>query len=101
MTAVGDPRTNSLVVTAAKESMLGIAEIVGRLDATSAKKQRVYTYSLQHAQPDTVADVLRSMLGQATQNAQTSDPLSTRRSTGANISTDDSSSSSNGRTGSR
>jgi type II secretory pathway component GspD/PulD (secretin) len=66
--AVGDPRTNSLLVTAARETMAEIAEMVGRLDATDAKKQRVYVYSLQHADPDSVATVLRGMLGDESAN---------------------------------
>jgi type II secretory pathway component GspD/PulD (secretin) len=61
--AVGDPRTNSLVVSAARETMMQIAEMVGRLDSTDAKKQRVYVHSLEHADADAVASVLRGMLG--------------------------------------
>lgn len=64
--AVGDPRTNSLVVTAAQETMLQISEVITRLDATDAKKQRVYVHSLQHADAENVANVLRGMLGQQT-----------------------------------
>jgi general secretion pathway protein D len=64
--AVGDPRTNSLVVTAAQGSMTQIAEMIGRLDATDAKKQRVFVHSLQHADVENVAAVLRGMLGQQT-----------------------------------
>jgi hypothetical protein len=40
--------------------------MVGRLDATDAKRQRVYVHSLQHADPDSVANVLRGMLGDDT-----------------------------------
>ncbi|HEV7867617.1 MAG TPA: secretin N-terminal domain-containing protein [Chthoniobacteraceae bacterium] len=64
--AVGDPRTNSLLVTAARDSMTEIAEMVGRLDATDAKKQRVFVHRLDYADSDAVAAVLRGMLGQAT-----------------------------------
>ena len=64
--AVGDPRTNSLVVTAARDTMFQIAQTVGRLDATDAKKQRVFVHSLEHADADAVANVLRGMLGDQT-----------------------------------
>ena len=67
--AVGDPRTNALVVTAARDTMMQIAETVGRLDATDAKKQRVYIYSLEHADADSVATVLRGMLGDQSANS--------------------------------
>ena len=63
---MGDPRTNSLIVTAARDTMFQIAQTVGRLDATDAKKQRVFVYSLEHVDPDTVANVLRGMLGDQT-----------------------------------
>jgi general secretion pathway protein D len=85
--AVGDPRTNSLVVTAARDTMFQIAQTVGRLDATDAKKQRVYVYSLEHVDPDSVANVLRGMLGDQTAtntNAQNgASRLSERSATGA------------------
>jgi general secretion pathway protein D len=61
--AVADPRTNSLVVTASRESMMQIAETVGRLDQTDAKKQRVFMHSLEHADAENVAAVLRGMFG--------------------------------------
>jgi general secretion pathway protein D len=85
--AVGDPRTNSLVVTAARVTMFQIAQTVGRLDATDAKKQRVYVYSLEHADADAVANVLRGMLGDqtaTTANQQNgASRLSERTATGA------------------
>jgi len=61
--ALGDARTNSLLVAAARETMAEVAEMVGRLDATDAKHQRVFVRQLTHADPDSVAAVLRGMLG--------------------------------------
>lgn len=91
--AVGDPRTNSLVVTAARDTMSQISETVGRLDATDAKRQRVYVHSLEHADADSVANVLRGMLGDQTavNNASRagSNRLSERSATGANMETSD------------
>ena len=87
--AVGDPRTNSLVITAAREQMIQIAETVARLDSTDAKKQRVYTYRLQNADPDTVANVLRGVLGDASANSSTqqNNVLNNRSSQGATMDT--------------
>jgi type II secretory pathway component GspD/PulD (secretin) len=59
--AVGDPRTNSLIVSAARDTMMTIAEMVGRLDGSSDKKQRVFVVPLEHADVDNVADILRGM----------------------------------------
>ncbi len=102
--AVGDPRTNSLIITAARDTMMQISETIGRLDATDAKKQRVYVHSLEHADADTVANVLRGMLGD--QSASTSNQqagtgrLSNRSATGATMDTSDASSNT-GRAGGR
>ena len=64
--AVGDPRTNSLLVIAARDTLMEIAEMIGRLDATDARRQRVYVHSLEHADAESVANVLRGMLGDQT-----------------------------------
>ncbi len=94
--AVGDPRTNSLLVSAARDSMLQIAEMIGRLDATDTKKQRVYVHSLEHADADSVANVLRGMLGDQTAITNSSQSganrLSERTGTGATMDTTQSSS---------
>jgi general secretion pathway protein D len=89
--AVGDPRTNSLIVTAGRETMAQIAEMVGRLDSTDAKKQRVFVHSLEHADAESVANVLRGMLGDQTAINNTmqsgASRLNQRSSTGATIDT--------------
>ena len=101
--AVGDPRTNSMVCTAARETMTEIAEMVGRLDSTDAKKQRVYIHSLEHADADNVANVLRGMLGDqsavnsASQSAGSR--LTNRSATGATMDTSEFSGSNAGRGG--
>ncbi len=102
--AVGDGRTNSLIVSAAQDTMVQIAETVSRLDATDAKKQHVYVHSLQHADADSVADVLRGMLGQQTNSANSkagSGRLNQRSATGATIDTSDASSNLTGSGGGR
>ena len=84
--AVGDPRTNSLIVSAARESMMQIAELVGRLDSSASKRERVYVYPLQHADVDNVAAILRGMFdanASTTTRTQAENPLTTRTTTGA------------------
>ncbi len=95
--AVGDPRTNSLLISAARDTMMQIAEMVGRLDATDAKKQHVYIHSLEHADADSVAAVLRGMLGGQGASSQTQSAtsrLTNRSATGAAINPADASSTS-------
>ena len=95
--AVGDPRTNSLLISAARDTMMQIAEMVGRLDATDAKKQHVYIHSLEHADADSVAAVLRGMLGgqgASSQAQSATSRLTNRSATGAAINPADASSTS-------
>ncbi len=79
--------------------MTQIAEIVGRLDATDAKKQHVYVHSLQHADAEGVADVLRGMLGQQTNTNSAhsgQSRLNQRSANGATMNTSDASTSLSG-----
>ena len=105
--AVADPRTNSLVVTAARDTMAQIALTVGRLDASDSKKQHVYIHRLENADPDNVAAILRGMFGdQSASSSNTAQPssnrLNQRTSTGASSDvTDIMNNTSTGRSGSR
>lgn len=84
---VPDPRTNSLLVSASRDTMEQIALTIGRLDATDSKKQHVYVYTLEHADPDNVASILRGMFSSqnttSTGQQPTSSALNQRTSTGA------------------
>jgi general secretion pathway protein D len=76
VTAVADPRTSSVVVSAAKELMPQIAEMVLQLDSNPARKQKVFVYSLENANVTEVESVLRNLFesqnsrGTSTQNQQ-------------------------------
>ncbi len=59
--AVADARTNSVIVSASAEIMKQIGRMVDKLDSDSARKQKVYVYSLEHADVDNVAGILRGM----------------------------------------
>jgi len=91
--AVSDPRTFSVIVTAAKDDMPGIAEIINQLDASSARKQKVFVYTLENADVRQVETVLKNLFQSSnarTTTASQPDPLQTRASantqaTGANI----------------
>ena len=84
--AVPDPRTNSIIVTSSHDSMEEIALTVGRLDASDSKKQHVRIYTLQNADPDNVAAILRGMFstnGSSSTDTQATDVLTQRTATGA------------------
>lgn len=69
--AVPDARTGSVVVSAAKELMPQITEMVVQLDASNAKKQKVVVYNLENANTAEVEAVLRSLFeAQNSRNTQ-------------------------------
>jgi type II secretory pathway component GspD/PulD (secretin) len=91
--AVADPRTYSVIVSASKESLEDVEGIIRQLDASTARKQKVFVYSLEHGDVKQVESVLRNLFQGSnvrTTGSQEVDPLTTRASantqaTGANI----------------
>lgn len=81
--AVADARTASVVVNCDKSLMPGIGAIVKQLDADSAKKQKVYVYSLQNADVASVQQVLNDLFQRNTSSStsQNNDALATRSTT--------------------
>ncbi len=61
VSAVADPRTQSLIVTAAKSLMPQIEEMVNNLDAIDAGRMKAYSVSLQNADPQDVLTVLQDL----------------------------------------
>ncbi len=69
---VPDQRTSSIIVSADREMMDQIGEMVKQLDSNPARKQKVYVYDLQNADPQQVQEVLRGLFeSQNTQNRST------------------------------
>jgi general secretion pathway protein D len=58
---VADPRTNSVVVFAAQETMYQIAQMIEELDNDPSKKQKVFVYPLEYADVDNMAEILRNI----------------------------------------
>lgn len=59
--AVADARTGSIVVSAAREIMPQIAEMVLQLDTDPSKKKKVFVYNLENANVAEVETVLREL----------------------------------------
>jgi hypothetical protein len=59
--AVPDQRTSSLIVSAASELMPQIEAMIEQLDASPAKKQKVFVYSLENADVQQVERIVREM----------------------------------------
>jgi len=91
--AVADPRTYSVIVSASRETLEDVDGIIRQLDASTARKQKVFVYSLEHGDVKQVESVLRNLFQGSNVRAtgsQEVDPLSTRASansqaTGSNI----------------
>jgi type II secretory pathway component GspD/PulD (secretin) len=88
VTAVPDPRTGSVIVSASRDMMTQIAGIIEDLDSDPAKKKKVYVIKVENRDPQDVVEELQSViatdnsgnLNAAQRNAQQSaTPLSTRQ----------------------
>ncbi len=89
--AVADPRTSSVLVSASKDLMQQIAPMIAQLDASTAKKQNVFVYSLDNANATEVETVLRNLFETqntrnnrtGTQNNQQNNALTQRQNNAA------------------
>jgi len=64
--AVPDARTSSVVVTAARDLMEQIAEVIQQLDVESPKESKVQVFHLNNADPNEVLPVLQDMFQNTT-----------------------------------
>ena len=79
--AIADARTYSVIVTASKDAMPEIGEIIAQLDSSTARKQKVFVYPMEHADVKQVETVLKNLFQSSNSRATTStqtDPLATR-----------------------
>ncbi|MFB3787671.1 MAG: secretin N-terminal domain-containing protein, partial [bacterium] len=86
--AVADPRTNSVIVSAASATMDQIRRMVEQLDSRADKKQKVYVYKLDYADVENVSEILRNMFENTAygSNNRTSRSSSTSGATGNTLS---------------
>ena len=69
--AVADSRTGSLIISAPRQMIVTVEQLVQQLDASSAKKQNVFVYSLEHADVNAATEILRALFeGANTRNTQ-------------------------------
>ena len=81
--AVADPRTYSVIVTASKEALVDIGEMIAQLDSNAARKQKVFVYTMENGDVKQVEAILRNLFQNSntrTNTTQQADPLSTRAS---------------------
>lgn len=68
VTAVADPRTSSVIVSATSGLVAQIEEMIKQLDANPAKKQKVYVYQVNPGDVSQVQTVLEDMFETTTSN---------------------------------
>lgn len=76
--AVADTRTNSVIVSAARTTMEQIEQMIIQLDENPAKEKKVFVYSLENADVDSVADILRGMFEESSTQRRSTDTGSDR-----------------------
>jgi type II secretory pathway component GspD/PulD (secretin) len=82
--AIADPRTYSVIVTGSKEALVDIGEMVAQLDSSSARKQKVFVYTMENGDVKQVEAILKNLFQSSNNRSTTSqqaDPLTTRAST--------------------
>ncbi len=100
VTAVADARIQAVIVTAPKDMMPEIAEMMQSLDVSSERDQDVYVFHLNNADPAQALSVLQSMFqssssSRSSSSSQTQSPLQLRaQNTATTTSTSSSSTSS-------
>lgn len=70
--AVADLRVSAVIVTAPKDLMQEIGDMIDKLDVQSARDQQVFTFKLNNADPQQVAQVLQSTFGSTRGSTTTS-----------------------------
>jgi type II secretory pathway component GspD/PulD (secretin) len=81
VTAVADPRTGSVIVSAAKSLMEEIANIVQELDSDPAKKKKITVIKIENRDPQEVVDELQSLIAADTSGGNFSNQKSSSQNT--------------------
>lgn len=79
--AVADPRTFSIIVTASREALTDIGEVIAQLDASDSRKQKVFVYTLENGDVKQVEAILKNLFqttNTRSNTTQQTDALSTR-----------------------
>jgi general secretion pathway protein D len=59
--AVADPRTRSVVVTAARRLMPRIASLIRDLDASPAMKQKLFVFPVENTDPENIKEIIERL----------------------------------------
>lgn len=85
VTAVADPRTGSVIVSASRDLMIEIAGIIEELDSDPARKKRVYVIPVENRDPQEVVQGLQSVI--ATDSSANLNTRNTANQSGSQLNT--------------
>ncbi|MBE0544334.1 MAG: hypothetical protein IH623_23585 [Verrucomicrobia bacterium] len=86
VTAVPDPRTGSVIVSAAQNLMAQIADIVEQLDSDPSRKMKVTVIKVENRDPQEVVEQLQSVIA-TDNNSNVNRNRNTTRQTGSQLNT--------------
>lgn len=86
VTAVADPRTGSVIVSASRDLMTQITGIVEQLDSDPSKKKKVYVIKVENRDPQEVVEELQGIIGTDTSSGNFNSTRSSQQ-TGTQLST--------------
>jgi type II secretory pathway component GspD/PulD (secretin) len=85
VTAVPDLRTGSVVVSASRQLMTQIAQMIEVLDADPARQQKVFVFDVENTDPQVVQEVLQRLF--PSPNNATISTTTSQRQTGSQLNT--------------
>ena len=86
VTAVADPRTGAVIVSASRDLMPQIAGIIEELDSDPSKKKKVYVIKVENRDPEEVVENLQSVIATDTSSGNFANRSSSRQ-TGTQLGT--------------
>lgn len=87
VTAVADPRTGSVIVSAARGLMEEIAGIVQELDSDPAKKKKVYVIKVENRDPQEIVEDIQSVIAADSSGGNLSNQRSSSQQSGSQLNT--------------
>jgi general secretion pathway protein D len=87
VTAVADPRTGSVIVSASRDWMPQIVGIIEELDSDPAKKKKVFVIKVENRDPQEVVEELQSIISADTSGGNTTSSRSTSSQSGSQLNT--------------
>lgn len=85
VTAVADPRTGSVIVSAARGLMEEISGIIQELDSDPAKKKKAYVIKVENRDPQEVVQQLQSVIAADTSGGNFSNTRSSANQSGSQL----------------